>query len=322
MSTPGSGPPVLFLHGYWHGSWCWAEVLTRVTAAGVRALAVDMAGHGLCASQPAALTRRPFDAGMLSTEVSPVADVGLDQAAELLVDQMKALGAGDPVIVVAHSMGGAVLTRAAQLATGLVAEAVYLTAYMPASGMPAVAYVRMPEHEGSLATRALVADPSAVGAFRIDVASPDPGYRQLLRDAFVDWHLVGPRADRDQLPIEFRVHLVDFVPVAWIVDQVDELQRIVAEVIQLRHVRRKRVRIADVLPVLGPQRADVGRIGELFLVVIEVGKALPPAGIGLTLRDLQPRSPLHVRRDRQADHVENGRREILVQDHLIDNTRL
>ena len=40
MYTPGSGPPVLFLHGYWHGSWCWAEVLARVTAAGVRALAV------------------------------------------------------------------------------------------------------------------------------------------------------------------------------------------------------------------------------------------------------------------------------------------
>ena len=183
MYTPGSGPPVLFLHGYWHGSWCWAEVLARVTAAGVRALAVDMAGHGLRARQPAALIRRPFDAGMLSTEVSPVADVGLDQAAELLVDQMEALGAGDPVIVVAHSMGGAVLTRAAQLATGLVAEAVYLTAFMPASGMPATAYVRMPEHEGGLALRALVADPSAVGAFRIDVASPDPGYRQLLRDA-------------------------------------------------------------------------------------------------------------------------------------------
>ena len=182
MYTPGSGPPVLFLHGYWHGSWCWAEVLARVTAAGVRALAVDMAGHGLRARQPAALIRRPFDAGMLSTEVSPVADVGLDQAAELLVDQMEALGAGDPVIVVAHSMGGAVLTRAAQLATGLVAEAVYLTAFMPASGMPAAAYVRMPEHEGGLALRALVADPSAVGAFRIDVASPDPGYRQLLRD--------------------------------------------------------------------------------------------------------------------------------------------
>lgn len=34
MSTPGSRPPVLFLHGYWHGSWCWAEVLARVTAAG------------------------------------------------------------------------------------------------------------------------------------------------------------------------------------------------------------------------------------------------------------------------------------------------
>lgn len=65
------------------------------------------------------------------------------------------------MIVVAHSMGGAVLTRAARLATGLVAEAAYLTAFMPASGMPAAACVRMPEHEGGLATRALVAGPSA-----------------------------------------------------------------------------------------------------------------------------------------------------------------
>jgi hypothetical protein len=67
-----------------------------VTAAGVRALAVDMAGHGLRARQPATLIRRPFDAGMLFTEVSPVADAGLDQAAELLVDQMEALGARIP----------------------------------------------------------------------------------------------------------------------------------------------------------------------------------------------------------------------------------
>ena len=42
-----SRAPVLFLHGFWHGSWCWSEVLARVTSAGVRALAVDMAGHGL-----------------------------------------------------------------------------------------------------------------------------------------------------------------------------------------------------------------------------------------------------------------------------------
>jgi pimeloyl-ACP methyl ester carboxylesterase len=183
MEVPMAAP-VLFLHGYWHGSWCWSEVLARVTGAGTRALAVDMAGHGLRARRPAAVTGRPFDAGLAATEPSPVADVDLGQAGELLLAQLKQLGGGDPVVVVAHSIGGPVLTWAAQAAPGLVAHAVYLTAYMPASDVPPVTYLRMPEHEGGLAGTCLVADPAAVGAFRIDGASPDPAYRQRLREAF------------------------------------------------------------------------------------------------------------------------------------------
>ena len=184
MPTAGSSTPILFLHGYWHGSWCWAEVLARLTGAGTRALAVDLAGHGLRARHPAAVTRRPFDASLLATGASPVADVDLDQADELLLSQLEQLGAGDPVVVVAHSMGGVVLTRAAQLAPGLVAHAVYLAAIMPASGVPAGAYVRMPENAGGLVSPSLVADPAAIGALRLDVASTEPKYRQQLREAF------------------------------------------------------------------------------------------------------------------------------------------
>jgi pimeloyl-ACP methyl ester carboxylesterase len=159
-------------------------VLARVTGAGVRALAVDTAGHGPHARRPAALTRRPFDASLLATELSPVAGVDLDEAGELLISQIGQLGAGDPVVVVAHSLGGVVLTRAAQLAPALVARAVYLTAFMPASGVPAVAYTRMPEHEGGLALSCVVGDPATVGALRLDVTSPDPAYRHKLREAF------------------------------------------------------------------------------------------------------------------------------------------
>jgi pimeloyl-ACP methyl ester carboxylesterase len=146
MPAPRDRTPVLLLHGFWHGSWCWTEVLAALTGAGVRALPVDMAGHGLRARRPAALTRRPFDAGALAAEVSPVAGVDLDQAGDLLVAQGKQLGAGAPVTVVAHSMGGAVLTRAGQLAPELIAHAVYLAAFMPASGVPSAAYPRMPEN--------------------------------------------------------------------------------------------------------------------------------------------------------------------------------
>jgi hypothetical protein len=81
-------------------------------------------------------------------------------------------------------MGGNVLTRAVQDAPGLFAHAVYVTAFMPASGVPAAAYIFAPENEGDLVQVAMVADPAAIGGLRLDTASPDPAYRQLLRDAF------------------------------------------------------------------------------------------------------------------------------------------
>lgn len=184
MPPARAATPVLFLHGFWHGSWCWTEVLARVTGAGVLALAVDMAGHGLRARRPAALTRRPFEEDLLRTEVSPLAGVDLDQAGDLLVSQVKELGAGSPVAVVAHSMGGAVLTRAAQLVPELIARAVYLTAFMPASGVRPAAYVGTPENEGSRVGALRAADARVVGALRMDVASPDPAYRAAVREAF------------------------------------------------------------------------------------------------------------------------------------------
>jgi pimeloyl-ACP methyl ester carboxylesterase len=67
------------------------------------------------------------------------------------------------VTVVAHSMGGAVLTRAGQLAPELIAHAVYLAAFMPASGVPSAAYPRMPENEGSRVGALRVGDARAPG---------------------------------------------------------------------------------------------------------------------------------------------------------------
>jgi pimeloyl-ACP methyl ester carboxylesterase len=175
--------PVLLLHGFWHGAWCWSEVLARLTAAGARALAVDMAGHGLRARRPAAPTARPFDPAALAAEPSP-AGTDLGEAAALFIAQARGLGGGAPVTAVAHSMGGNVLTRSVQQAPGLFAHAVYVTAFMPASGVPAAAYIFAPENEGDLVGVAMVADPAAIGALRLDTASPDPSYRQLLRDCF------------------------------------------------------------------------------------------------------------------------------------------
>jgi pimeloyl-ACP methyl ester carboxylesterase len=176
--------PILFLHGSWHGAWCWTEVIAHLVPYDRPALAVDMAGHGLRARRPECLTMRPFDLRELTIEASPVAGVGLDQAADLLASQIRWLGRGGPVTVVAHSMGGAVLTRVAQEVPELVAHAVYLAAIMPASGKPADQYFLLPANADALVLPALRGDLQATGALRLDLASNDAAYRQQLRDAF------------------------------------------------------------------------------------------------------------------------------------------
>lgn len=41
------GAPILLVPGFWLGSWCWTEVALALAARGRRAVAVDLAGHGL-----------------------------------------------------------------------------------------------------------------------------------------------------------------------------------------------------------------------------------------------------------------------------------
>ncbi|TMR07780.1 alpha/beta fold hydrolase [Nonomuraea turkmeniaca] len=175
---------LVFVHGFWHGSWCWSEVVPHVVAAGRLAVAVDMAGHGLYARRPQWFTEQPYNPEAVRTEVSPVADVSLDHAAELLTSQIKRIGGGEPVTVVAHSAAGPVLTRVAQRTPELVAHAVYLSAYMPASGVPAAAYTRMPEAADDQVAPLLQGDPAETGALRLDLATDDAAYRQRLYEAF------------------------------------------------------------------------------------------------------------------------------------------
>lgn len=177
-------PGVLLVHGFWHGAWCWSEVAAHLAAAGRRVLAVDLAGHGLRARRPAFASARPFDGLALATEVSPVASVDLATAAALLLSQLRDFGRGEPVVVVAHSFAGAVLTRVAQTAPELVHHVVYVAAAMPASGVPAAAYLQEPEQHGDRVAPLVRADPDAVGALRLDVGDPDPVYRAELRAAW------------------------------------------------------------------------------------------------------------------------------------------
>lgn len=47
--------PVVLVHRFWHGGWCWSPVAEHLTARGIQPVAVDLDGHGLRGPAPRAL---------------------------------------------------------------------------------------------------------------------------------------------------------------------------------------------------------------------------------------------------------------------------
>lgn len=102
----------VLIHGAWHGAWCWNNVVPRLEKQGHRVLAPDLPGHG--------------------RDKTPIPQVSLqayaDRACEVLDAQ------SEPVVLVGHSMGGLVITQAAEQRPQKIKTLVYLTAFLLRDG--------------------------------------------------------------------------------------------------------------------------------------------------------------------------------------------
>jgi len=103
----------VLIHGAWHGAWCWYKVAARLEAAGHSVIVPDLPGHGL--------------------DRTPTVDVGLDTYVNsicALLDEV-----AEPVVLVGHSMGGAVITQVAEHRPEKIKTLVYLAAFLLEDGM-------------------------------------------------------------------------------------------------------------------------------------------------------------------------------------------
>ncbi len=102
----------LFVHGAWHGAWCWQKVVPLIQQAGHTAIALDLPGHG---NDPTYVGHAPL---------------------QLFADRVATVLASlpSPVILVGHSMAGVIVSTVAEMHPQKLAALVYLAAFMPQDG--------------------------------------------------------------------------------------------------------------------------------------------------------------------------------------------
>ncbi len=106
----------VLVHGSWHAAWCWYKIVPKLEAAGHRAIAIDLPGHG--------------------RDHTPVGEVTMQQYVDAIGSAIDA--AGDPVILVAHSRGGIAITQAAEAHAERVRLLVYVAAFLVPDGQTVV----------------------------------------------------------------------------------------------------------------------------------------------------------------------------------------
>ena len=177
---------VVFVHGAWHGGWCWSEVTERLASSGVHSVAINLPGHGTGAAFPAGYFDVPQDLSRLSAAVSPLAGLTLDDYRKhvgVVVNGLVAGGSG-PIVLVGHSLGGVALNSLGESSPQSVRRLVYLTSMMPVAKASVDAYSGDPAFAASKTPALFVGDPAKTGAIRLNHRSADPLVKAAIKAAF------------------------------------------------------------------------------------------------------------------------------------------
>ena len=173
----------VLVHGAYHGAWCWSRLMLMLEASGHKVIAVDLPGHG--------------------DNVHPVAEVTLG-AYTAAVCQIVAT-ADEPVILVGHSMAGAIVAGVAEVMPDRIRRLVFLTAYIPVNGTTIPDLVRADTQYSIPVERV---DEGGVPCLRL---VPSVAHRHFYHDADDDdWAWVQPKlADQALAPFVGSLTITD-----------------------------------------------------------------------------------------------------------------
>lgn len=163
----------LLVHGACHGGWCWERVTPLLKARGHDVWAPDLPGHG--------------------DDKTPLSALSLDVYAEAIARHLQERRV--PVVLVGHSMAGAVISRVAETLPGALKRLVYLTAYMPNSGESLASLARR-DTEALTASERVVVD--GADCFTIPRAAARQAFYQDASDDTFEFALarIGPEPVR------------------------------------------------------------------------------------------------------------------------------
>jgi len=106
----------VLVHGAWHGAWCWEQVEHHLGELGAASVAVDLPGR--------------------AGDARPAAELTLDSYVDHMVAAIDA--ALEPVVLVGHSLGGLVVSQAAERIPEKVSSLVYLCAMLLEDGQSTI----------------------------------------------------------------------------------------------------------------------------------------------------------------------------------------
>tara|TARA_R110002126_G_scaffold1402_4_gene7959 strand:+ start:1746 stop:2483 length:738 start_codon:yes stop_codon:yes gene_type:complete len=103
---------LLLIHGAWGGAWEFSETVAGLRKLGHQANAIDLPGHG------------QFE--------SPIAAISMDAYVQTVVDAAEAMEG--PVVLVGHSLAGAIISQVAERIPHKIERLIYVAAFLPKNG--------------------------------------------------------------------------------------------------------------------------------------------------------------------------------------------